>query len=308
MTALRALAGMAIVMSSIAAAPQVFRSTTDVVPVYVTVTDRDGRLVPNLTRDDFTILDNGRPQPITLFDSSPQPLRMIALFDVSGSMAEHLPLLRRACLELVGQLRQDDLARVGTFGQRIGFSPAFTRAADELTAPIPKSVSAAAPTPLWQAVDDAMNELRTAPPGRRVVLVLSDGKDTGPEAGQRLVTAQAVRGRAERDDIMVYGVGLRSAPGPVAPGGVRSLADVLSSPVPDPSLGELALGTGGGYVELRAAADLAGAFARVVEELHRQYLLGFVPAGRDGLLHFVDVRLRDSSLKPHARRTYLAPK
>ena len=300
---------MTALVASVAASPlQVFRSTTDVVPLYVTVTDRDGRLVPNLTRDDFTVLDNGRPQPITLFDSSPQAIRMIALIDVSGSMAEHLPLLRRACLELVAQLRQDDLARVGTFGQRIAFSPTFTRAADELVASIPKSIRAAAPTPLWQAVDDAMGELKTAPPGRRVVLILSDGKDTGPDAGGRLVTAQAVRSRAERDDIMVYGVGLRSAPGPVAPGGVRSLADVLSSPVPDPSLGDLALGTGGGYVELRAAADLGSAFARVVDELHRQYLLGFVPASRDGLTHTVEVRLRDASLKPHARRTYLAPR
>src|SRR5262245_62923030 len=63
-----------------------FRGTSDAVRVFVTVTDRDGRLVTALKQDDFEIRDEGKPQPITLFDNTPQPVRLIVLLDVSGSM------------------------------------------------------------------------------------------------------------------------------------------------------------------------------------------------------------------------------
>ncbi len=71
-----------------------FRGESDVVRVFVTVTDRDGRLVTDLTQDDFELRDEGKSQPITLFDDTPQPIRLIVMLDVSGSMAGNLPLLR----------------------------------------------------------------------------------------------------------------------------------------------------------------------------------------------------------------------
>ena len=75
----------------------VFRGTGDVVRVFVTVTDGDGRLVTTLAQDDFHVRDQGKPQPITVFDNSPQPIRLIVMLDVSGSMEGNLPLLRAAC-------------------------------------------------------------------------------------------------------------------------------------------------------------------------------------------------------------------
>src|SRR5688572_28524278 len=89
-----------------------FRAAGDSVPVYVTVTDKDERLVTDLDRDRFQISDNGKAQPITLFDASPQPIRLVVLLDVSGSMAGNLGLLRTACAELFARLRPDDLAKV----------------------------------------------------------------------------------------------------------------------------------------------------------------------------------------------------
>jgi VWFA-related protein len=222
-------------------------------------------------------------------------------------MADNLPIVRRACLDLLGRLRPDDVAKLGIFGQRIAFSPAFTRDPEQLISLLPKSIPSTAPTPLWRAIDEAMTAVQPAASGRRVILVLSDGKDTGPEIGHKLVTPQNVRDRAEREDVMVYGIGLRSAPGPVAPGGIRSLADVLKSPAPDPTLGALALGTGGGYVELHGREDIAETFARIADELHRQYMLGFTPPARDGKVHTVDVRVRNPGLKSQARKTYVAP-
>ena len=287
---------------------QSFRSSSDIVPLFVTVTDGGGRLVGGLTREDFQVFDNGAPQPIAVFDSIPQPISLIALLDMSGSMADNLPLVRRACLDLLGHLGPADVAKLGLFGQTIAFSPSFTRDPEQLISLLPKAIPSTAPTPLWRAIDEAMTAVQAAASGRRVILVLSDGKDNGPDIGQKLVTPQNVRDRAEREDVMVYGIGLRSAPGPVAPGGIRSLADVLKSPAPDPTLGSLALGTGGGYVELHGREDIAETFTRIADELHRQYMLGFTPPARDGKVHTVEVRVRNPGLRSQARKTYLAPR
>src|SRR5262245_18651553 len=109
-----------------------FRGRGDAVRVFVTVTDRDGRLVTTLSQNEFEIRDEGKPQPITLFDNSPQPIRLIVMLDVSGSMEGNLSLLRAASAQLFSRLRPDDETRVGAFGHEITISPAFTREPKEL--------------------------------------------------------------------------------------------------------------------------------------------------------------------------------
>src|SRR5262245_54136477 len=72
----------------------VFRGESDTVRVYATVTDKDGRLVTTLVQKDFEVRDEGKPQPITVFDNSPQPIQLVVMLDVSGSMQGNLQLLR----------------------------------------------------------------------------------------------------------------------------------------------------------------------------------------------------------------------
>src|SRR5262245_12921829 len=110
----------------------VFRGASDIVRVFVTVTDRDGRLVTTLARDNFEVRDEGKPQPITQFDNSPQPIRLIVMLDVSGSMSGNLPLLRDAGAQLFARLGKDDVARVGSFGNDVTISPTFTNDVGEL--------------------------------------------------------------------------------------------------------------------------------------------------------------------------------
>jgi hypothetical protein len=66
--------------------------------------------------------------------------------------------------------------------------------------------------------------------------------------------------------------------------------------------------TGGGYTEIRFGQDLGAAFARVADELHTQYLLGYAPPKRDGKVHEVTVKVNQGGVKPRARKSYLAPK
>ena len=290
-----------------AQAQQVFRVGLDTVPVYATVTDRSGRLVTDLTREEFQILDNGKLQPITLFDNSPQPIRLIVLLDVSGSMSGNVQLVRAACEQLFGQLRPDDEVKVGTFGNEIEIMPAFTNDVIELRAAVPAHIPPNAPTPLWRAVDRALGEFGDAR-GRRVVLVLSDGKDSRSYSfGERFVSVLDVIDRAQREDVMIYAIGLQSRMTQRTMPIGRGLGQMMADDLPDPELPKSAEETGGGYFEIRPRDDLGAAFARVADELHRQYLLGFTPPAADGKMHKVEVKVTRRDMKPRARRNYQAP-
>jgi Ca-activated chloride channel family protein len=304
---------MAACLTLAAAAPQqpVFRGGSDVVDVFVTVTDRDGRLVTGLGREVFEIRDEGQPQPITVFDNSPQPIRLVMMLDVSGSMEGNLQLLRAAADQLFGRLREDDVVRVGTFGHDITISPSFTRNTDELRSALPRSIAPDAPTPLWRALDEALGALTGDGKGRPVVLVLSDGKDSGlTDFRHRMVSQAEIIDRARAEDVMVYAIGMRSrGVRPMQPGlGRGGLRDMLVADLPDPGLARVAQETGGGYTEVRYGQDLDAAFARVAEELHSQYLIGFAPPKRDGKVHDVEVRISQRGLTPRARKSYVAPK
>src|SRR4029453_18769342 len=107
-----------ILAAAVVAATQqpTFRAGSAAVRVFATVTDKDGKLVTDLTQDKFEVRDDGKPQPITQFDNRPQPIRLIVMLDVSGSMEGNLPLLQAAGAQLFGRLLPDDVARVGAFG------------------------------------------------------------------------------------------------------------------------------------------------------------------------------------------------
>jgi hypothetical protein len=145
--------------------------------------------------------------------------------------------------------------------------------------------------------------------GRSVVLVLSDGKDSGPTGfNQRYVSQAEVIDRARNQDVMVYGIGMRSRGPRRSPLGPIDIQAALIADLPDPGLALAAEQSGGGYMELRPNQDLAEAFARVVDELHSQYLIGFAPPKRDGKVHDIEVRIpAQRGLKPRARKNYVAP-
>jgi Ca-activated chloride channel family protein len=309
------------VLGTIAAGQQqpVFRGTSDTVRVFVTVTDADGRLVTTLERGDFEVRDEGKAQPIILFDNTPQPIRLVVMLDVSGSMVGNLTLLRGAAEGLFARLGADDTARVGTFGHAVTISPTFTRDVSDLRRALPESVADDAPTPLWRSAAlalDAFQEDDAGPDAvagtRPVILILSDGKDSGVTFRGPMVSQAEIIDRARRQGVMIYAVGMRSRGNRAAqPGfgvGGGGLQAMLTVDLPDAGLARVAEETGGGYVEIRLGEDLGAAFARVADELHSQYLLGFEPPKRDGKTHDVDVRVSGRGLKARARKDYVAPK
>jgi Ca-activated chloride channel family protein len=261
-----------------------------VVPVYTTVTDSDGRLVPDLTKEDFEIFDNDKAQPITLFDNRPQPISVVMMLDTSASMTASISLLKDASEQFLIRLLPDDKAAVGAFNDKIEMSAAFSNHRDGLISEV-KDLDYGNATRLYDALDESLNMLEKVG-GRRVVLVFTDGDDTSSR-----VSRGKVLDRARANDAMVYAIGLQSE--------YFDGARIVRSS-PDRGLRGLAEETGGGYFELKKTADLGSTFTRVAQELHSQYALAFEPRQLDGKVHKLTVKLKRAGLSARARRSYVA--
>jgi VWFA-related protein len=108
-----------------------FRSGTRIVSVDATVTDAQGRLVPGLEREDFTILDNDKPQEITFFDANVQPFTVVVMMDFSASMTGNLDRLKLAAEQFLLRMLPADKGQVGAFSDKIQFSGTFTNQRDD---------------------------------------------------------------------------------------------------------------------------------------------------------------------------------
>jgi VWFA-related protein len=264
--------------------------------------------VPDLERDRFEVYDEGRLQTITTFANDVQPITVVMMLDRSLSMLDNFALVEDAASAFVDRLLPADKARIGSFSDRVQVDPMdFTSDQDVLQTIIKRELQPPGPTPLWNALGVAMTALLHQQ-GRRVVLVFTDGMDQ-PLSRSRNVTFKEVVRRSEQEDVMIYAIGLAGHLPFGRPGiggwggwgGRRGREDK-----PDPGLQVLAQASGGGYFELTATADLSPTFARVADELHRQYLLGFVPEKLDGKTHKLEVRVKGAGLTARARRTYVA--
>jgi VWFA-related protein len=289
------------------------RTGARTVAVYATVTDKDGRLIPDLGRDAFEIYDNGKLQSTTVFSNDVQPITVVMMLDRSGSMTGNFRLVEAAGEAFVRKLRSDDKARIGSFAARIQVDPeGFTSDPEQLVRILRTELQEEGPTPLWNAVNVGITSLLEEE-GRRVVLVFTDGDDNPMNFRLNNQTLVDVMERAQRENVMIYAVGLASTTPPGGGLGRRGgfgggFGGGIMGNRPDPGLAILAAETGGGYFELTRAEDLASAFARVADELHRQYALGFEPAKLDGKTHKLDVKVQRPGAKPRARKSYVALK
>lgn len=266
-----------------------FRSSVQTVVIYATVKDKAGRSVTGLTRDQFEVRDNGKPVEIATFSSDTQPLTVALLLDMSASMFPSLLRVRDSTLSFIDALLPQDRVRLGTFGNEIAISPILTNDKAVLTRIAREELWPGGGTPLWNAMFAAMSSLQDES-GRRVVLVLTDGMDGGPLTGWKGDFGD-VRRRARQDGFMIYAIGME---------GVYQDHDRLRS------FFELIDDTGGGHFEVSSTENLDATFARVADELRRQYLIGFVPPAADGREHAIEVRVTDRSLTARARRSYVA--
>lgn len=260
-----------------------FSSRVDLVEVYATVTDASGGPVSGLRAQDFEILENGRPQSVSVFAAGEFPLTVALGVDRSWSMAgEPLRLAKQASRAFLQALRPSDRSFVLSIGGDIDeISPVGADRAAQA-----RAIGALDPwgtTALYDASIAALDRLEEES-GRRAFVVFSDGTDRYSRATVGQVLARARRSRA-----LIY---------PIAIGRTRPAW-----------LAELAGVTGGRSFHLREARGLEASLTAIAEELRHQYLLGYVPddaASRPGAWRAIRVSVRGGrpDLRVRARDGY----
>jgi len=280
-TAACAIAGAVAVLSAHAAQ---FATGVNLVEVYAAVVDHDGRPVANLTRDDFTVLEDGRVQTVSAFAAGDVPLSVAVAIDRSFSMSgRQLPMARDAARTFLEGLRAGDQAMIVAIGSEVQTVAALsTDRPGQLEAV--QRLEAWGTTGLHDAIIASIDAIQSAK-GRRALVLLSDGTDRYSQA-----SATDTRDRARRSDVMVY---------PVALGKTRP-----------PLFAELATLTGGRSFQPKNATEAMATMTMIAEELRQQYLLGYVPSkpiapGED---HWrtITVRVRRPDVTVRARDGYVA--
>ena len=171
------------------------------------MTDEDRRLVPDLVRDDFEVYDNGKLQTLTQFDNQATPITVAVMLDTSGSMTLALDLVKQAAEQFFMRLPSGGRGKVGAFNDKLEIHPdqglPFTNNRDQLIRMM-KELDFGYPTRLFDALDFGMEQLRGVE-GRKIVLVFTDGDDTGSKMG-----SGDVLDRARAEEVMIYSIGLEN--------------------------------------------------------------------------------------------------
>ena len=192
----------------VAATPALYRSGVDLITLNVTVTDGAQRFVTNLDRQDFTVLEDGRPQAVAFFAHSGVPLTVVVAIDTSGSMDDALEAAQEAAAAFVRRLGVGDRAAVVDFDTRVRIAQPFTTDTGALEDAV-RSTVADGSTALYDAVHRSLGELASLSypdadtPRRHAIVLLSDGQDTSSR--ERLDTVLDV---ANRSNTAIYTVGL----------------------------------------------------------------------------------------------------
>jgi Ca-activated chloride channel homolog len=248
------------------------------------VTDGNGRFVTGLKAEDFKVYDEDKPQRLTNFASENIPLELVAALDVSSSMEDALPAVKRHATDFLAQLQPADQVTVLGFNDNI-FTPA-RRSTDQATRA--KAIARLAPwggTALYDVIVHAL-DLLGRQSGRRALLVFSDGDDQSSHASMASVVK-----RAEASDATVYMIGQGRA---LRAAGLQQL------------MRQLATVSGGRAFFSDQEAKLETIFAEIIEDLRHQYLLGYsAPDGaRNGSWHRLRVETPGHGYGVRARQGY----
>jgi Ca-activated chloride channel family protein len=281
------------------------------VSVDVTVVDAQGRSVPDRTREDFEILEDGVPQTIRNFSPVDSPYNVLFLLDCSESTRDRLKLLVDTMEQFVSQLRPSDRIAVAAFGSRVhtllDWSSDKKRKINFVDDPICRS------TDFYSALDWSVRKLRDVS-GRRGVVVFSDGFQTEvarkevvvngtrvlrviPPKDDREFQRVATRVREAGSPFYFIAVDTDLNPGPSYAGPVPDLQQIRAR------LEQLADESGGQIVFPKTAKDVVPLFIQIARELGTSYSLAYTPPhARDGGYHSIVVRVRGGTYQVHQSR------
>lgn len=268
---------------------------TNLIQTPVSVLDRQGRFIPNLKKKDFKIYEDGVLQTIDTFISSEMPFTVVLMLDVSPSTRYRLDDIHYAAITFINQLRPADRVMVVAFDQRVRILAEPTTDRKELYGAIYKAQFGSG-TSLYDAVDYISNIELVTSPGRKAIVIFSDGVDT---TSRRATYESTIEG-IEEIDALIYPVRYNTQQANAMPNmGVdpqvyaqlpQAVRDMIARNVSrnvgrgqsyeEYSRGKsyleaLASTSGGRAFEADSIQNMETSFAGVAEELRRQYSLGY---------------------------------
>jgi Ca-activated chloride channel family protein len=268
----------------------------DVVSVTAVVYDKGGRFVRGLGPRDVQVLEDHVPQEVSYFREAAGagaeriPLSVALVLDCSGSMRNNMRFLQEAALTFVNRLEEVDSALVISFNESVKGSAEFTADSGRLEQFV-EALEAWGGTSLYDAIHYGLGRIKDQP-GRKAVIVFSDGADTTSSMKE-----QEVVDYARSVEATVYSVGIRGESGLLA----RS---------PRGFLRRIAQETGGAYFFPDKVGELIKIFAGISDELHNHYLLAYTPRRPpDGTWREIEIRLPErKDLDLRVRKGYFAVK
>ena len=275
--------------------PPVFAVETEAVNVTVTVRDAKGNLVTDLTRDDFEVLDEGKPQDIQLFARAFDPgqdetlaLDLGMLLDTSESMLKELKLSQEAAVRFLDTVPRARELYTIFFDEEIRLSRYDSENQQGLFDRI-HAAKGGGNTALYDAIAVYLSRVQDAT-GRKVLVIFSDGEDS-----KSSLNLDEVLRLIRSGSVSVYSIAFLGGFRPGSPSALKSRA----------FLQQVADMTGGQVYTPQGSADLAGIYRKILEELEAQYVLGFSSAGAsDGKFHKLRVNVKRSGLKVRHRPGY----
>jgi len=258
-----------------------------VVQVNASVSDRSGRFVRGLKREQFRLTEDGQPQQIVHFAAEEAPLEIVVAMDVSGSMGIAMDDLKVAVRQFLAKLKPTDQVTLVAFNQEMFVltqretSPAAReRAVDRL--------GAWGGTALYDVVVRSL-ELLSRQPGRRSLVVFSDGEDQASQA-----TLQVVDRAVKASDAALFMVALGRGR---EQKNLRETLETLAEP------------SGGRALFADRPSDLGDTFAQLLNELTNQYLVGYESTNqkKDGAWRKLEVEIPGTRHRVRARQGYFGP-
>lgn len=258
------------------------------VVLWATFTDRDDNLVTNVGKADIRVSEEGKPQEILDFIEENRAITLAILLDCSGSMREQMKEVHAAAGSFVDTLRDQDRALLIAFDEKVFLLEDLTGDRESLKKSI-VSTEAIGSTAVYDAMHAAYRKLRGIG-GRKAIVLLSDGDDTSSNLSYDRILEEA-----KLENIIVYAIGL---------GGGMFGSERKSI------LKDLSGATGGRAFFVDKASELADVYARIADELRKQFFITYSTTNTvwDGRFIPVKVEVLGKSFNVRARKGYFAVK
>lgn len=311
-----------------------FRTSAQLVNVSVTVTDANGRFVPNLRKEDFAVYEDGKLVNVTHFDNERVPVSLGLVMDTSGSMAGEKMAAAKSAVErfLFGLLDQSDEVFLYQFESQATLVQDWTTDRRAVSRALAR-IQARGGTAMYDAAAESVPLAQSGKQRKKAVVIISDGNDTNSQ-----LDVASVQQLIRETEVLVYAIGIDGGAGSASARGTQpKWLPPVRIPIPSPfpgrkpsitlpqpqppqrasrssndSVDEDALRSitddSGGRTEIiRSARDLDAATAGIADELSKQYFLGYGSgASKDGRWHSIEVRLKRGNHHVRARKGYVA--